>query len=52
MGTKESFVVKLGPLMKKLLDKQVESVKKATYNTCDVSYWDAGEILAKKLNEG
>ena len=49
--TKENHNVLIGPLMKKAMDKQKESIIEVTMGVCDPSYWDAGEILAKKLFE-
>jgi len=46
---REKHVVKIGPLLKKALDKQLDSIKEATYGVCDSSYWEAGEIIAKKI---
>lgn len=46
---RENFVVKVGPLFRKVLDKQRDNIRKETYEVCDSSDWEAGEILAKKL---
>lgn len=47
---KEEFTVRIGPLLKKTLDLQVKLIRDATYNVCDSSYWEAGEIIAKKVD--
>ena len=47
---KEEYTIRIGPLLKKLLDEQMESIKDATYNVCTPSYWEAGEIIAKKIS--
>lgn len=49
---KEEFTVRIGPLLKKALDQQMKSIKEATYDVCDSSYWESGEIIAKKLGYG
>ncbi len=48
---RETHVVKIGPLLKKVLDRQKELIKKATYDVCESSHWEAGEIIAKKIEE-
>jgi hypothetical protein len=47
---KKTFLIRIGPLLKKVLDEQIESIKDATYEICDSSYWEAGEVIAKKIN--
>ena len=49
--TRENHNVLIGPLLKEVLDKQKESISSVTMGVCDPSYWDAGEIIAKKLLE-
>ena len=51
MVEKENYVVKIGPLLKNMLDKQKENVKRETYDVCNTSDYEAGEIIAKKIIE-
>ncbi len=46
---KEEYTIRIGPLLKEVLEKQIELIKKATYDVCGSSYWEAGEIIAKKV---
>lgn len=46
---REEYVIQIGPLLKKVLDEQMESIKEVTYNVCKSSYFEAGEIIAKKM---
>lgn len=48
-GKKEVYVIKIGPLLKDVLDRQKDKIKDATYDVTESSYWDAGEIVAKKI---
>ena len=50
-NTRENYNVLIGPLLKKVLDKQKAKITDVTMGVCDPSYWDSGEILAKKLLE-
>ncbi len=45
------FIVRIGPILKDVLDRQKENVKKETYDVCKSSEWEAGEIIAKKIIE-
>lgn len=45
---REVCVVQIGPLLKKVLEDQMRSVKDVTYDVCKTSYYEAGEIVAKK----
>lgn len=47
----EAYTVRIGPLLKKVLNKQKENVKRETYDVCKSSEWEAGEIIAKKVVE-
>lgn len=48
---REEFSVRIGPLLKRILNKQKENIKKVTYDCVPSSDWEAGEILAKKIIE-
>ncbi len=48
---KNDYIVRIGPLLKKVLNKQKENVMKETYDVCKSSEWEAGEIVAKKVIE-
>jgi hypothetical protein len=46
---REQYIVQIGPLLKKCLDDQLKSIKDVTYGSVKSSYYEAGEILAKKV---
>ena len=46
---REEYSIRIGPLLKKALDKQKDNIKKVTYECVAASDYDAGEIIAKKL---
>lgn len=46
---REEYKVRIGPLLKEVLDKQMQSIKEVTYDVCKTSYYEAGEIVAKKV---
>ena len=48
---REEITILVGPLLKKILDKQKEIVKETTWDCISPSYYDVGEIVAKKLME-
>ena len=48
---KEEFVVTIGSLLKDILEKQKENIKKVTYGCVKASDYEAGELIAKKIIE-
>ena len=46
---RKEYIVKIGVLLRRALDKQRESIKEATYDVCESSDYEAGEIIAKKV---
>jgi len=46
---KESFVIRIGPKLRKVLDIQIKIVNDITYGVCNSSDWEAGEIIADKV---
>jgi len=48
---REEITILVGPLLKKILDKQKEIVKETTWDCISPSYYDVGEIVAKKIME-
>lgn len=47
--TREEYIIQIGPLMKKVLEDQMESIREVTYNSVKPSYYEAAEIVAKKV---
>lgn len=47
---REEYIIQIGPLLKKVLDEQMKSINEVTYGVCASSYYEAGEIIAKKMN--
>ncbi len=47
-GRKE-YRIRLGPLLREVLREQMDRIKEETYDVCEASYWEAGEIIAKKV---
>jgi hypothetical protein len=45
-----SYVVRVGPLLMALLEKQLEGIRNVTYDVCHSSFLESGEIIAKKFN--
>ena len=48
---REEYPTRIGPLLKKILEKQKQIVKKATWECLNPSDYEVGEILAKKILE-
>ena len=48
-GELKRYTVLIGEELKFVLDKQIENIKKVTLDTVKGSYFEAGEIIAKKL---
>lgn len=48
---REEYVIRIGPLLKRILEKQKIMIKDVTWEVWDVSDWVAGEVLAKKINQ-
>ena len=46
---KKQYSIRIGPLMKKVLDAQLQSIKEVTYDSVKSSYYEAAEIVAKKV---
>ena len=49
-GKREQYVVQIGPRLMKCLEEQLESIHKVTYGSVKSSFFEAGEILAKKFS--
>ncbi len=49
MVEKEDYIVRIGPLLKEVLNIQKAKIKEATYDVVDASDYNAGEIVAKKV---
>ncbi len=45
----KSYVVRIGKLLREVLDMQKKQIEKATYNCVEPSDFEAGEIVAKKI---
>ena len=49
MADKKEYTIRIGPLLKGVINKQKDKVKAVTYECVDVSDYEAGEIIAKKV---
>jgi hypothetical protein len=48
-GKREKYMIQIGPLLLKALDEQISKIKDLTYDSVKPSYYEAGEVLAKKI---
>jgi len=46
---KNSFVIRVGEKMRKILNQQKKQIEEATYFVVEASDYEAGEIIAKKI---
>lgn len=46
---KETYTIQVGPLLMKALEEQKKGIAKVTYDSCKPSFYEAGEIVAKKF---
>ena len=45
----KGYAVRIGIGLKNILDKQIKNIDSVTYDCVKASYYEAGEILAKKI---
>lgn len=45
----KTFPIRIGKLLKSIIDQQMKQIKDVTYNCVDPSPAEAGEIIAKKF---
>jgi hypothetical protein len=43
------YVIRIGPELMEIIEKQMEKIKDITYGVVKDSPWEAGEIIAKKF---
>jgi hypothetical protein len=48
---REEYVIKIGKLLKEVLERQKGKIKSVTYDCVNPSDFEAGEIIAKKIIE-
>ena len=48
---KEGYNTRIGPLLKKVFERQKEIIKEATWECMNPSDYEVGEIIAKKITE-
>jgi len=46
---RKEFVIKIGVLLREVLDIQKKQIREATYDCVNPSDYEAGEIIAKKV---
>ena len=46
---RKEYVIKIGELLRNVLDKQKLKIKEVTYECVSSSDYEAGEIIAKKI---
>ena len=46
---KKEYVIRIGPMLKKVLNQQKARIKEAAYDIVEASDWEAGEIIAMKV---
>ena len=45
---RKEYVVRIGPELMDIINRQMASIKEVTYGVVGDSCWEAGEIIAKK----
>ena len=45
------YKINVGPIFKKVLDKQRKNIMDVTMGVCDSSEWEASEMIGKKIIE-
>jgi len=48
---REEFVIQIGPILKQVLELQKEKIKEVSWGCVNASYYEAGEVIAKKIME-
>lgn len=49
--TREQHKINVGPIMKKVIEKQKSNICSVTKGVCKPSDWEACEVIAKKVTE-
>ena len=49
--TRVEFVIRIGPELMEMLQKQMEIINDMTYGVSKNSPWEAGEVIAKKFKD-
>jgi cellobiose-specific phosphotransferase system component IIB len=50
-SNRKEFVIRVGPILKSVLDNQKKNVKDVSYDCVNISDYDAGEIIGKKITK-